>query len=246
MKLTKLSSALLAGGLLLSAVSAQAAEAAASAFTSTGSVALTSNYQYRGISQTSGTAAVQGALTVSHESGFYASVWSSSVSFAQGTEMDPSIGYTGKAGDITYDVGLLQYAYPGARNPSNFREIYGSVSGYGGKFGLAYSDDFFGETGKSIYTYVDYGTEVVPGFNVTAHVGYNILDDEYYGDITQTNPSTGAALLLDEDKYIDYKIGVNTAVTGITLEAAYVGTNLDDDKVADVGGKFVFTASKAF
>lgn len=246
MKLSKLSSALLAGGLLMTAVSAQAADEAAGSVTSSGSVAMTSNYQYRGIGQTSGTAAVQGALTLSHESGLYASVWASSVGFAQGTEMDPSIGFAGKVGDVGYDVGILQYAYPGARNPNNFREIYGSVSAYGGKFGVAYSDDFFGETGKSIYTYLDYGTEVAAGFNVTAHVGYNILDDEYYGDITKTNPVTGAALLLDEDKYIDYKIGVNTAVTGITLEAAYVGTNLDDDKVADVGAKFVFTASKAF
>lgn len=245
MKLTQLSAALLAAAALSAGVSAHAADEAA-AFTSSGSVAMTSNYQYRGISQTSGTAAVQGALTLSHESGFYASVWASSVSFAQGTEMDPSIGFAGKAGDIGYDVGVLQYAYPGARNPNNFREVYGSVSAYGGKFGLAYSDDFFGETGKSLYTYVDYGTEVAAGVNVTAHVGYNMLDGDYYGDLTTFQPDGVTAKFLDEDKYFDYKVGVNTAVTGITLEAAYVGTNLDDDKVADVGGKFVFTASKAF
>ncbi|HEX6592801.1 MAG TPA: TorF family putative porin [Moraxellaceae bacterium] len=239
MKLTKLSSALLAGGLLMVGVAAQAEEAA-SAFSTTGSVALTSNYQYRGIGQTSGTAAVQGAITLSHSSGLYASVWSSSVSFAQGTEMDPSIGYSGKAGDVGYDVGFLQYAYPGARNPNNFREVYGSVSYMGGKFGLAYSDDFFGETGKSLYTYLDYGTTVAD-FGVFAHVGYNMLDDEFYNDTSS---------LLTKDKYLDYKVAVNKAVAGVTLELAYVGTDLDEDEcfggTNDCEGKGVFTVSKAF
>jgi uncharacterized protein (TIGR02001 family) len=38
-----------------------------------------SDYRFRGISQTDKDFAVQGGLTVSHESGLYASVWGSSV-----------------------------------------------------------------------------------------------------------------------------------------------------------------------
>lgn len=244
MKMTKLSTAILAGSLLMAGMSASAEEAK-SAFTTSGSVAMTTDYLYRGISQTSGAPALQGALTVSHESGLYATVWGSSISFASGLELDPAIGFAGKAGEVGYDVGVLQYGYPnssewektscGGCGESDFTEFYASVSYSGAKLGLAYASDFFGETGESIYAFVDYGTEVA-GFGLVAHVGMNLLDDQYYGP----------TLLLGEDSYMDYKVGVNKAVQGVTLELAYMGSDLDDALVPDGEGTIVGTVSKAF
>lgn len=239
MKLSKLSSALLAGGLLMTAVSAQADEAAGPVTTS-GSVLMTTDYFYRGITQ-SDSAALQGNIMVSHESGLYLNVWGSSVSAlvpASGLELDPSIGFAGKAGDVSYDVGVLYYGYPNSSateagigaGKSDFTEVYGSVGFAGAKFGLAYAPDFFGETGKSLYLNASYGTEVA-GFGLSAYVGYSLLDDEYYGD----------TLLLGTDKYLDYKVAVSKGVLGLTTELAVVGTDLDDDD-ADV----VFSVSKAF
>lgn len=238
MKMSKITAAVLAAGLLSGAVSANAAD---SAFTTAGSVAMTSDYLYRGISQTSGAPALQGSLSVSHESGLYATVWGSSIAFASGLELDPSIGFAGKAGDVGYDVGVLYYGYPHSTAAEagggqyDFVEFYGSVSFSGAKLGLAYADDFFGETGKSLYVSADYGTEVA-GFGVSAHVGLNLLDDDYYG----------SGLALDEDSYIDYKVGVSKAVQGVTLELAYMGSDLDDAIVPDGEGTFVLTASKSF
>lgn len=238
MKMSKITAAVLAAGLLSGAVSANAAD---SAFTTAGSVAMTSDYLYRGISQTSGAPALQGSLSVSHESGLYATVWGSSIAFASGLELDPSIGFAGKAGDVGYDVGVLYYGYPHSTAAEagggqyDFVEFYGSVSFSGAKLGLAYADDFFGETGESIYAFADYGTEVA-GFGVSAHVGLNLLDDDYYG----------SGLALDEDSYIDYKVGVSKAVQGVTLELAYMGSDLDDAIVPDGEGTFVLTASKSF
>ena len=83
--------------------------------------------------------------------------------------------------------------------------------------------------------FADYGTEVA-GFGVSAHIGLNLLDDDYYG----------SGLLLDEDSYIDYKVGVSKAVQGVTLELAYMGSDLDDAIVPDGEGTFVLTASKSF
>lgn len=240
MKMTKLSAALLTGTLMLAAASVQAAEPAG-AFTTTGSLAFTTDYLYRGISQTSGAPAIQGAMTLSHESGVYATVWGSSISFASGLELDPAIGFAGKSGDIAYDVGVLQYGYPNSTAAEagggqyDFTEFYGSVSYAGAKLGVAYANDFFGETGKSIYTFLDYGTEV-SGFGLVAHVGYNMLDDQYYGP----------GLALDEDQYIDYKVGISKALAGATIEVAYMGSNLDDVIVPDGEGKFVATISKSF
>jgi uncharacterized protein (TIGR02001 family) len=240
MKLTKISAAVLSASMLFVATSASAAD---EAFTTAGSVAMTSDYLYRGISQTSGAPALQGSLTVSHESGLYATVWGSSIAFSSGLELDPSIGFAGKSGDISYDVGVLYYGYPNSTDDEvtngsgkyDFVEFYGSVSYGGGKLGLAYADDFFGETGNSIYVYGAYAKEV-SGFGLSAQVGLSLLDDEFYGP----------ALSLGEDSYIDYKVGVSKAVQGVTLELAYMGSDLDDAIVPDGEGTFVLTASKSF
>ncbi len=60
-----------------------------------GTAALTSDYRYRGITQTFNDPAVQGGFLLSHETGVYAGVWGSNVDFG-GTahlELDPYIGY---------------------------------------------------------------------------------------------------------------------------------------------------------
>lgn len=233
MKISKISAAVLSVGMLLGV----AAHAADAPFTTTGSFAITSDYLYRGVSQSSNTAAVQGSFTLSHESGLYASVWGSSIAFSNGLELDPSIGFAGKAGEVGYDVGVLRYGYPGNTDTLPFTEVYGSVSYMGGKFGLAYSDNFFAETGKSLYSYLEYSKEV-GGFGVMAHVGYNKFDE---------------AALDPVDGYIDYKLGVSKSVGGVGFELAYIGSDLDDAECAGFGGdptlcegRVVVTASKSF
>lgn len=234
MKLTKLSAAVLTAGMMLG--TAAHAEEAAGPFTTAGSLAITSDYLYRGVSQSSNTAALQGSMTLSHSSGFYATVWGSSIAFSQGLELDPAIGYTGSAGDVTYDVGVLRYGYPGDSDINPFTEIYGSVSMSGAKLGLAYSDEFFGETGESIYAYLSYGKEVA-GLNLSASVGVNMFDE-----------------IAVADGYVDYKVAVSKAVSGITFEAAYIGSDLSDaDCLAFSAtdttvceGRAVVTASKSF
>ena len=64
----------------------------------------------------------------------------------------------------------------------------------------------------------------------------NLLDDEFYG----------SGLALDEDSYIDYKVGVSKALKDVTFELAYMGSDLDDTIVPDGEGTFVLTASKSF
>lgn len=240
MKMTKLSTALLAGGFLVAGMSASAEEAKGPVSV-TGSLSFTTDYLYRGISQTGGAPAIQGSLTAAHESGLYAAVWGSSINFASGLELDPSIGFAGKAGDVGYDVGVLYYGYPHstqyeAGGPQlDFVEYYGSVSFAGAKLGVAYAPDFYAETGESLYTFLDYGT-TVGKFGLVAHVGLQMLDDQYYG-------ATG---LLGEDSYVDYKVGVNTTVQGVTFEVAYMDTDLDDALVPDAEDTIVGTVSKAF
>ena len=128
MKLSKLSYAVVVASLM-------AAGAAQAAVKTSGSVAFTTDYKFRGISQTSANAAVQGSLTATHDSGAYATVWGSSVdSLTGGSEMDFLLGYSAAAGDITYDVGVMRYSYPGATAKNygtkpDYNEVYASASG---------------------------------------------------------------------------------------------------------------------
>ncbi|MFX9672963.1 TorF family putative porin, partial [Acinetobacter baumannii] len=80
--------------------------------TTTGSVAATTDYRFRGVTQSSNNPAIQGGFTFSHKSGAYLSLWGSSVDFGvtgNSTETDVALGYTNtlKLSDKlapTYDV----------------------------------------------------------------------------------------------------------------------------------------------
>ena len=64
--------------------------------TVSGSAAVTTDYMFRGVSQTGNDAAVQASMTFGHKSGAYASVWGSSVNGGinkDGSEIDLMLGY---------------------------------------------------------------------------------------------------------------------------------------------------------
>ena len=99
----------------------------------TGSLTLTSDYLFRGISQTDEGMALQGGLTLADDSGFYLATWGSNITFGQGSmELDLLAGWTGKLSEEwTTDVGIMQYRYPNGDNDTdqfNFVEIYINTS----------------------------------------------------------------------------------------------------------------------
>lgn len=243
MKLTKLSMALIAGSLMLVAASANAGV--------TGSAAFTTDYLFRGISQTTDSPAVQAGLTYSFDSGVYVSAWGSSVAdyiSPGGLELDTLLGYSGKSGNVGYDVGVMRYNYPGygkntpisGGNEADYNEVYGSVSAYGAKFGLNYSPDYYFESDKFIYAYIEYGTEVGAGVSVFGHVGYNVFDSD-------TAMGKALAITTTDDTYTDYKVAASKAFEGITVELAYIGSTVDDAQCYSIcEGRAVLTATKAF
>jgi uncharacterized protein (TIGR02001 family) len=251
MKMVNLSKALMAAGLMTAAAAAQAGV--------TGNVAFTTDYLFRGVSQSSNNAAIQGTMSYAHESGVYVTAWGSSIaSSAGGLELDTLLGYAGKAGDVSYDVGVMRYNYPGLNentggyvdasgNPvdTDYNEVYASVSFAGAKFGLNYSPDYFAESDKFLYSYLDYSKEVA-GIGLFAHVGWNKFDDE-----VALNQALGGGGL--EDDYLDYKFAVSKTVEGVVLELAYVGSDIESDTLLAAGvetgvaeDRAVFTVTKAF
>jgi len=100
-------------------------------------VGITSDYVFRGFSQTAEGPAIQGGFDVTCGL-FYAGVWASSLDFAGGDggtfgvvgaslvdgrpfdasiETDLYVGLKPKTGPITWDIGFIYYAYPDASTP---------------------------------------------------------------------------------------------------------------------------------
>ena len=128
-----LAAATLVPGLALAQAPAPAPPAAPeSPHAFTGKVALYSEYEYRGQSQTSEKPALQLNLDYAHASGFYIGTFLTNIKWLQdtgkvlGTPIDGKIewdiygGYKwGFAEGATLDVGYLRYEYPGSNGVAN-------------------------------------------------------------------------------------------------------------------------------
>lgn len=155
----KLVHALVLTGLVGVPALAVAAEESPHKFT--GNVTLSSDYVFRGITQTGGDPAIQGGLDYSHASGFYLGTWASNVSWLKdfqaydkgSMEIDVYGGFRGdisKTG-LTFDVGAIQYIYPGDNvtggfNDADTTEVYAALGWkwFTVKYSYYVSDEVFG------------------------------------------------------------------------------------------------------
>ena len=198
-----------------------------------GTISLTSDYDYRGFSQTAGDFAIQGSLDYGHDSGFYASAWGSSLDWGRDSdadiEIDYTVGFSREFGDsgISWDAGYLAYTYPGLSS-ANFGEIYGGLSKGPFSVKVSWSSDFAG-VGESAW-YVDgaYSHAWDNGFSVLVYGGYsfgNAFDvAEPFGIIPFGNPD-----------YWNYGAGVGYTYSHLYFEAKVVGTDLSSPYKTDSG-----------
>lgn len=103
------------------------------ALTVTGEVSLVTDYRFRGISRSNKRAALQGSATLAHASGFYGTVWASTISDyvynGADAEIQLSAGYSRTVDGTTFDGGVLYYYYPGSNEiTSDFVEPYASLA----------------------------------------------------------------------------------------------------------------------
>ena len=210
-------------------------------------VGLVSDYAYRGISQTDERPALQGGVDYAHASGLYVGVWGSNVSWlndidtsdstGNSLEIDLYAGYAGEAGPIGYDVGLLQYFYPGSYS-STWKSETGltdpdTLEGYVGlsweflsfKYSYAFTD-LFGLPDSDGSQYYDLGVsfEVGGGFELAAHYGYNDIKGS--------------------DDYDDWKIGVSKEFGGFDFGLNYVDTDIEALDIAEE--RVILSVSKRF
>lgn len=199
-----------------------------SGFNVNGGATIVTDYRFRGISQTDKDFAIQGTVSLSHSSGFYATVWGSTiddyVAFGADTELDLIVGYKRTfEGGPTIDVGVLYYYYPGAEKfgsvDTDYFEPYASVSHTFGpvtaKVLVAYApkqsalDYGFGKE-DGLYLAGDLSA-AIPGtpVTVTGHVGHSF---------SRTYATFG-------EKYTDWSIGASYTTGPLTLGVQYVDTD---------------------
>ncbi|MBW8327754.1 MAG: TorF family putative porin [Thiobacillus sp.] len=237
------------------------AEEPASPHTLSGNITLTSDYVFRGVSQTQGGPAIQGGFDYAHASGFYVGTWASNVAWVKeggfkddsSMEIDLYGGYRGTAGDFGYDVGVIGYFYPGdkvAGMPSpNTTEVYLGASWkfLSAKYSHVVSKNFIGwvnpvtleESKNSGYIELNANYDLGGGWGVLGHVGMQKVKDY--------ETATGG----DAD-YTDWKIGVSKDIGFGVVSLAYTDTNADEvccytiagEEVAD--GRVFVSFSKTF
>lgn len=201
--------------------------------------AVTTDYIFRGLSQSSNNPAVSAGLDVSYGI-FYAGFWGSSIDFddfadpATGSapgnvEMDIYAGIKPVLGPVTFDFGILGYLYPGWDDDApgleevDYLELkagasiapftnatLGAVVYYSPRFG-ALDEEAVAVEGTAGYTFHAIG-RFTPSISGT--VGYQAID----------LPS-GSAF---DDDYVYWNAGIGIAFDKFTLDVRYWDTDVSD------------------
>jgi len=207
-----------------------------------GSVALVTDYRFRGVSQSDEAMAVQGGLTVTHESGVYVGTWGSNLA-GWGTfggsnmELDIFGGVQLPVGAMTIDVGATWYMYPSGADTTDFIEPYIKLSGDLGPasalVGVAYApkqkalgnwfatpESAIDSSGDNVYVWgdVSVGVPQTP-LTLKAHLGYS-----------DGNPGLGpnGTSVAPTGSYLDWSLGADLVVGPVTVGIAYVDTDISN------------------
>ena len=223
--------------------------------TVSGSVAVQTDYRLRGVSQSDRNPAVQGSLTIAHQSGFYVGTFASNLA-GWGTfggsnlELDAIGGFKHSFGTATVDAGLTWYMYPGGAKKTDYAELFGKLSGTVGPAtllaGVAYalSQQALGKwydngaqaaagtyahpgaKSDNLYVWGD-GAYAIRGTPLTAkaHIGYSHGNSGLGPNATSAAP-TGS--------YWDWQLGADYAIKGtpLTVNLSWIDTNISHRRAA--------------
>lgn len=193
--MNKLSKILPAAAVFATAAVSSAFAQEEESFPIEGNIGVTSNYLFRGVTQTGDGAAVQGGLDYAHDSGLYVGTWTSNVNFAGGTELDVYGGFAGEMEEFGYDVGVVGYLYPEKDEDANFAEVYLNLAydmfAAGVAVTVASEIDDGAFAAGDVFLYAGGGYDLSETVSISLTLGYYIFaeasDSDYlYGQIDLT------------------------------------------------------------
>lgn len=207
----------------------------------------TTDYIFRGISQTNGNPAIQGFVELSLFDWFYAGSWASNVSFLDSgsAEFDFYAGLRHTWGGLTLDGGFIAYTYPGSEFDTdlNYWEVY---------FKPSYAFNDWLTVGANVYFTTDYaatGTDgtylsgtakiTLPNFGdfgwyTSGEFGHQWLDDSYYSALVV--PFFGPAYVVSLDGYNYWNVGIGFTYKAATLDLRYHGSDMNNIECGMVSG----------
>lgn len=165
-------------------------------------VGVTSDYVFRGVSQTQEDPAIQGGIDLS--SGIvYAGVWASNVDFGAAdptAEIDLYAGIKPTVGDTSFDFGVYYYGYVEDKGltPGQFGyfEAKGAVSKAFGPATLGaavyWSPEYPGKGGNSTYVEANAALPIAEKLTLSGAVGHQAIKN--YGDYNTWNLGVSYAL----------------------------------------------------
>lgn len=192
-----------------------------------GSLGFYSDYRFRGISQTQKDLALQGSVEAQHASGFKLNIWGSNVRYTTpdsgSLEVDVTAAYQTQWRDLSSEIGVIYYSYPGSASRLNFDYTEGYVS-LGYNFGLLQlnaslngTSDFFGHSGKAWYPRLGLSAPLPHNFTLEASVARQSIENEVAYGVPD---------------YTDYMLGIRYQWKNTLLSLSYIDTNLNKTQCA--------------
>jgi uncharacterized protein (TIGR02001 family) len=188
----------------------------------TSTITVTSDYDFRGITQTAQDPAVQGSLDLALESGAYLGIWASNVDFGDDTDSDVEVdllgGYSGSINDDWgYDVGAVLYVYDGD-DDIDYLEVYGGLDYKILSTKLWISPEYLNSGDSAFYLEANLEGGSLPfELGWLVHLGYS--GGEFFSDVEDNG--------LDE--YYDWAVGLTRSFGRFDFELKWAdGSDLDE------------------
>jgi uncharacterized protein (TIGR02001 family) len=186
----------------------------------TSTVTLTSDYDWRGITQTAEDPALQASIDYSFGNGFSLGAWASNVDFGAGTESNVEVDIYGayaKSYDngFNWTLGFTNYRYVPDGDNVDFLEVFGGVGYKNFSAKYWYADDY-GNSGLSAYYLEANYTQPLPKeFSLGLHAA-------------TTGGDAWDAL---GGGYEDYAIGLSKPLGKFTASLKYAFSDTYSDRV---------------
>lgn len=198
-------------------------------------VTLSSDYSFRGVSQTGLDPAIQGGFDIALDNGFSIGTWASNVNFNSETSMELDLYASWESDTIsdlfTINASIIRFEYPSEGDVLDYMEYAISANVWNASIGINFSNEYFGANGPSfVYPFFGVDWEIEDQFSISAQVGWSSVDSEDF-------------FAPGEDSYMDASLSITVPIADLDVTGSLVGSTLDDPNAEF---RFVLSIGKSF